>query len=71
MLIWPWQSIAAGTHGSGGAVCHQLSLESLSVRLKELAAQCREVSINPDLLTGGTITITNLGTFGIVALTDS
>jgi pyruvate dehydrogenase E2 component (dihydrolipoamide acetyltransferase) len=47
----------------------QLSLESLSVRLKELAAQCREGSINPDLLTGGTITISNLGTFGIESFT--
>ena len=47
----------------------QLPLESLSVRLKELAAQCREGSINPDLLTGGTITISNLGTFGIESFT--
>jgi pyruvate dehydrogenase E2 component (dihydrolipoamide acetyltransferase) len=46
-----------------------LPLESISVRLKDLAAQCREGSINPDLLTGGTITISNLGTFGIESFT--
>ena len=46
-----------------------LPLESFSVRLKDLAAQCREGSINPDLLTGGTITISNLGTFGIESFT--
>ena len=47
----------------------QLSLENLSVTLKKLAAQCREGSINPDLLTGGTITISNLGLFGIESFT--
>jgi pyruvate dehydrogenase E2 component (dihydrolipoamide acetyltransferase) len=46
-----------------------LSLENLSVKLKELAAQCREGSINPDLLSGGTITISNLGAFGIEIFT--
>ncbi len=46
-----------------------LSLEDLSAALKELAAQCREGSINPDLLTGGTITISNLGIFGIESFT--
>jgi len=46
-----------------------LPLENLSVRLKDMAVQCREGSINPDLLTGGTITISNLGTFGIESFT--
>lgn len=43
----------------------KLSLEELSTAIKGLAAQCREGSVNPDLLAGGTITITNLGIFGI------
>jgi pyruvate dehydrogenase E2 component (dihydrolipoamide acetyltransferase) len=46
-----------------------LLLEGLSLKLKELAAQCREGSINPDLLSGGTITISNLGAFGIESFT--
>lgn len=46
-----------------------LSPEELSAALKQLAAQCREGSINPDLLSGGTITISNLGLFGIESFT--
>ncbi len=42
-----------------------LPLAALSAGLKDLASQCREGAINPDLLTGGTITISNLGMFGI------
>jgi pyruvate dehydrogenase E2 component (dihydrolipoamide acetyltransferase) len=44
-------------------------LGALSSKLKELAAQCREGSINPDLLSGGTITISNLGMFGVESFT--
>ena len=47
----------------------QLSVERLSARFKELSAQCREGSINPDLLNGGTFTISNLGSFGIESFT--
>lgn len=47
----------------------QLPLQTLSDTLKDLAAQCREGSINPDLLAGGTITISNLGMFGIDSFT--
>ncbi|MBN2187852.1 MAG: 2-oxo acid dehydrogenase subunit E2 [Chitinispirillaceae bacterium] len=47
----------------------RLPLEKLSAKLKELAAHCREGSINPDLLSGGTITISNLGAFGIESFT--
>jgi len=46
-----------------------LPLSSLSAQIKELAAQCREGAINPDLLSGGTITISNLGAFGIESFT--
>lgn len=46
-----------------------LSLGALSASLKSLASQCREGSINPDHLSGGTITITNLGMFGIESFT--
>jgi pyruvate dehydrogenase E2 component (dihydrolipoamide acetyltransferase) len=44
-------------------------LGALSSKLKELAGQCREGSINPDLLSGGTITISNLGMFGVESFT--
>jgi len=45
------------------------SLVELSKSVKEVAAQSKEGSINPDLLTGGTFTVTNLGTFGIESFT--
>jgi pyruvate dehydrogenase E2 component (dihydrolipoamide acetyltransferase) len=45
------------------------SLNQLAGTLKSLAAQCQDGSINPDLLTGGTFTVTNLGTFGIGSFT--
>ncbi|MBD3347299.1 MAG: 2-oxo acid dehydrogenase subunit E2 [Chitinivibrionales bacterium] len=44
---------------------NQLSLNDLSLSIKGLAGQAREGAVNPDLLSGGTITITNLGSFGI------
>lgn len=47
----------------------QLPLERLSAMFKELSAKCREGSINPDLLNGGTFTISNLGSFGIESFT--
>lgn len=48
---------------------NQLNLEDFSVRLKELAAQAQSGKINPELLTGATFTITNLGAFGIEVFT--
>lgn len=45
------------------------SLVELSKSVKTVAAQSKEGSINPDLLTGGTFTVTNLGTFGIESFT--
>ena len=38
----------------------KLSLSEISVKSKELTSACREGTINPDLLTGGTFTVTNL-----------
>lgn len=46
-----------------------LSLNELSGSLKSLAAQCVEGSINPDLLAGGTLTLSNLGSLGIESFT--
>jgi pyruvate dehydrogenase E2 component (dihydrolipoamide acetyltransferase) len=46
-----------------------LTLGDLSRALKTLAQQCKDASINPDLLSGGTITISNLGMFGIESFT--
>jgi pyruvate dehydrogenase E2 component (dihydrolipoamide acetyltransferase) len=46
-----------------------LSLNELSAALKSIAGQCNDGSINPDLLSGGTLTLSNLGTFGIESFT--
>lgn len=46
-----------------------LSLSEISVQSKELTSACKEGTINPDLLTGGTFTITNLGTLGVESFT--
>ena len=41
------------------------SLLQISKEVKELAAACRAGSINPDLLAGGSFTVSNLGGFGV------
>jgi pyruvate dehydrogenase E2 component (dihydrolipoamide acetyltransferase) len=46
-----------------------LPLNDLAARMKTLARQCIEGSINPDYLAGGTITISNLGMYGIESFT--
>ena len=46
-----------------------LSLAHLSARARRLADACRNGTIAPDELTGGTFTITNLGAFGIETFT--
>jgi pyruvate dehydrogenase E2 component (dihydrolipoamide acetyltransferase) len=48
---------------------HQLSAGELSLRIKELTAQATQGSIGPDDLSGGTFTVSNLGTFGIESFT--
>lgn len=47
----------------------QKSLLEISREVKELAAQCREGSISPDKLTGGTFTVSNLGSLGVESFT--
>jgi len=46
-----------------------LSLKELSAEAKRLATACQEGNILPDELTGGTFTVTNLGTLGIESFT--
>jgi len=47
----------------GDACC--LSLDELSSGIRGLAEECREGTIQPDQLTGGTFTLTNLGMLGV------
>jgi pyruvate dehydrogenase E2 component (dihydrolipoamide acetyltransferase) len=46
-----------------------LSLPEIAVQTKDLTSACKAGTINPDLLTGGTFTITNLGTLGVESFT--
>ncbi len=47
----------------------QKSLLEISKEVKELAAQCREGNISPDKLSGGTFTVSNLGSMGVESFT--
>ncbi len=46
-----------------------MSLKQLSVEAKRLAKACLDGTIDPDSLTGGTFTVTNLGAMGIESFT--
>ena len=46
-----------------------LSIENLSSAIKKLAGDCREGTISPDDLAGGSFTLTNLGMLGIETFT--
>ena len=46
-----------------------LTLLELSAQGKALAEQCRAGSVNPDLLTGGSFTVSNLGQYGTESFT--
>ncbi len=48
---------------------HRLSLVGLSKAMATLAEDCRKGSINPDLLAGGTFTVSNLGSLGVESFT--
>ncbi|MBL8156930.1 MAG: 2-oxo acid dehydrogenase subunit E2 [Anaerolineae bacterium] len=48
---------------------HQLSLKQLSQESKRLADGCLSGKISPDELSGGTFTVTNLGSLGIETFT--
>ena len=43
----------------------QKSLAEIAVEAKELAAKCQEGSISPDLLSGASFTVSNVGTMGV------
>lgn len=45
------------------------SLNEISAEVKKLVQDCQKGTINPDLLKGGSFTITNLGTLGIESFT--
>ncbi len=47
----------------------EMSLLEISKAVKELAAECREGNINPDKLSGGTFTVSNLGNMGVESFT--
>ncbi|HHY82567.1 MAG TPA: 2-oxo acid dehydrogenase subunit E2 [Clostridiales bacterium] len=47
----------------------KLTLNEISIRAKQLAAECKAGSINPDLLKNGSFTVTNLGTLDIESFT--
>jgi len=47
----------------------EMSLLEISKAVKELAAQCREGNISPDLLSGGSFTVSNLGNLGVESFT--
>jgi pyruvate/2-oxoglutarate dehydrogenase complex dihydrolipoamide acyltransferase (E2) component len=47
----------------------KLTLAGIAAGVRDLAAMARAGSINPDLLTGGTFTVSNLGTLGVESFT--
>ena len=46
-----------------------MSLLEISKAVKELAAECRDGGINPDKLSGGSFTVSNLGNMGVESFT--
>ena len=47
----------------------QLSLLEISKAVKELAGECRDGAISPDKLSGGSFTVSNLGSMGVESFT--
>ena len=47
----------------------QMSLLEISKAVKDLAAECRNGAINPDKLSGGSFTVSNLGSMGVESFT--
>ena len=47
----------------------EMSLLEISKAVKSLAAECREGNISPDKLSGGSFTVSNLGSFGVESFT--
>jgi pyruvate dehydrogenase E2 component (dihydrolipoamide acetyltransferase) len=48
---------------------HALSLREIAREAARLIAGCRDGRITPEEMSGGTFTVTNLGTFGVHAFT--
>ncbi len=48
---------------------HKLSIAELAARIKELAGLAVDGKISPDDLSGGTFTVSNLGSFGVTTFT--
>ena len=46
-----------------------MSLNEISIKSKELAKACQSGTISPDMLSGGSFTVTNLGSLGIESFT--
>jgi pyruvate dehydrogenase E2 component (dihydrolipoamide acetyltransferase) len=46
-----------------------MGLREFAATTKDLAAQCQDGKISPDLLSGATFTVSNLGSFGITSFT--
>ena len=75
--IYQHQSVNLGMavdtpRGLMAPVVHQaesLSLKQLSVEARRLVLACREGTIQPDEMTGGSFTLTNLGGLGIESFT--
>lgn len=49
--------------------CNKLSLNEIATATKSLASDCQKGSISPDKLSGGTFTVSNLGSLGIESFT--
>ena len=49
--------------------CDLKSLNEISKEARQLVKMCQTGTINPDLLKGGSFTVTNLGTLGIESFT--
>jgi len=47
----------------------EMSIEKISAEVKNLAGACREGTISPDNLSGGSFTLTNLGMLGVETFT--
>lgn len=75
VIQYPWVHLAVAVDTERGLMvpvvrnAQALSLAALSKTIADYATQCRSGSIDPDLLQGGTITITNLGPTGVTSFT--
>ncbi len=74
-LQYPFVNLGIATDTERGLmvpVVHgasEMSLCELSAEVKPLLADCQKGNINPDMLTGGTFTITNMGMLGVESFT--